>query len=454
MGAKRENTSPRFSTIYRGHALIGWGIFSLPTVYIMGMVWRIFAPSFLIGSLLAVGCAPEAVNPDPQPSPSPAGIESAGADQPRKQGVQTQFAEEPLGVPAPESGWKEEVILTGLNTPWGMDWLPDGRMIFTEKRGRLTIYDPKTKEQTRISGLPEVAVVGQGGLMDVSLHPDFAQNSWVYLTLSQGTNARNHTVLARGKLSGDQLTDVSVIFKPNFLKEGGQHFGSRILWLPDKTLLLALGDGGNPPSAINGKLTRHHVQEPDSHLGKVLRLDENGKAPKDNPFLSNPDYLPEIFSLGHRNVQGLAYDPNLNMIWQTEHGALGGDELNVLVAGKNYGWPLATFSKEYSGRVITDKTSLPGMVSPVIAWTPCPAPCGLTYYTGDKMPNWKGDLFSGGLAGQDIRRIELDGDGKVVKITQLRIGNRVRNVQTGPDGYLYFATDQSGARISRIVPAN
>lgn len=410
------------------------------------MSWRIISPPLLVASLLAIACAPDPGSPAPRPVPQTPSTA-------QKQGVQTQFATETQGVPERESGWAEQVVVSGLDTPWGMDWLPDGRLIYTEKQGRLTIFDLKTKEKIRVTGLPEIAVIGQGGLMDVSLHPDFAKNHLIYFTLSQGTNARNHTVLARGELRGNQLENVKVIFQPNFWKEGGQHFGSRILWLPDKTLLMSLGDGGNPPSSMNGKLTRHYVQDRDSHFGKILRLDENGKAPKDNPFVAESSTLSEIFTLGHRNVQGLAYDPNLNMIWETEHGALGGDELNVLVSGKNYGWPLATFSKEYSGKTITETTSLPGMVSPVVAWTPCPAPCGLAYYQGDKMPHWKGDLFSGGLAGQDIRRIDLDENGKVLKVTQLAIGTRVRNVRSGPDGYLYFATDQSGARISRIVPA-
>jgi len=357
----------------------------------------------------------------------------------------------PQGPPPDETGWKEETIITGLDTPWGMTWLPDGRMIYTEKVGRVTIFDAKTGEKTNVTGLPEVLVAGQGGLMDISLHPKFKENGFVYMTLSQGTSRENHTVLARGKLVGNRLEGTTVIFRPNFKKQGGQHFGSRILWLPDGTLLFSIGDGGNPPSAINGKLTRHHVQDKDSHIGKVLRLDENGKAPKDNPFVNEAGALPEIFSLGHRNIQGLAYDPNLKMIWANEHGANGGDEVNVIGRGKNYGWPLATFSREYSGPIITQNTSLPGMEDPKVVWTPCPAPCGLAYYGADRYPQFKGDVFSGGLAGADIRRLDLDAKGNVTKLSRFNIRTRVRNVAVGPDGYLYFSTDGSGARISRIV---
>ncbi|QYK52283.1 MAG: PQQ-dependent sugar dehydrogenase [Fimbriimonadaceae bacterium] len=367
------------------------------------------------------------------------------AEQVPSQKVTTQ------GPPPEETGWKEEVVVSGLDTPWGMTWLPDGRLIFTEKAGRITIFDPKSGEKVNVTGLPEVLVNGQGGLMDISLHPKFKENGYVYMTVAQGTARENHTVLARGKLVGDKLEGTTVLFRPNFKKQGGQHFGSRILWLPDGTLLFSLGDGGNPPSAINGKLTRHYVQDMDSHLGKLLRLDENGKAPKDNPFVNQSGALPEIFSVGHRNIQGLAYDPNLKMIWANEHGANGGDEVNQIQKGKNYGWPLATFSREYSGPIITENTSLPGYEDPKVAWTPCPAPCGLAYYNGNKYPQFKGDLFSGGLAGQDIRRLDLDSKGNVTRLTRFNIKSRVRNVAVGPDGYIYFATDERGARISRII---
>lgn len=376
---------------------------------------------------------------------------SGGGDLSVVTGGGVQAKVEPTGVPKAEPNWKEEVLMTGFNTPWGLAFLPDGRMLVTERAGRLLIVDPKTGAKTEVSGLPETIEVGQGGLMDVVLHPKFAQNGLVYMTTVQGTRQGNYTVLARGKLVGNQLQNAEVIFKPNFAKPGGQHFGSRIVWMADGTLLMSIGDGGNPPSAINGRLTRHHVQDLGSHIGKVLRLDENGKAPKNNPFVGKEGALPEIYSLGHRNIQGMARDPKSGRVYANEHGARGGDEVNVIEAGKNYGWPEATFSFEYSGPKISDHTSLPGMVDPIVAWTPCPAPCGMAFYSGDKYPKWKGDVFSGGLAGQDVRRIDLDEQGRVLGITQLNMGSRVRDVRQGPDGFLYVLTEGANARLSRIV---
>lgn len=398
----------------------------------------------LAGLMLgAVGCSTGASQVS-SPLPRPAGEAMAVGDAP-------QSEVSPTGVPKAETGWAEEVLVTGLRTPWGMQFLPDGKMLVTERAGKLLIVDPKSGDKVEVSGLPDVIEVGQGGLMDVALHPKFKENSWVYLTLTQGTRQANHTVLARGKLVGNQLVGTEVLFTPNFKKPGGQHFGSRIVWMPDGTLLMSIGDGGNPPSAINGRLTRAHVQDMGSHIGKVLRLDENGKAPKDNPFVGKAGALPEIYSLGHRNIQGMARDPKSNRVYANEHGARGGDEVNLVEAGKNYGWPEATFSFEYSGPKISDNTSLPGMVDPIVAWTPCPAPCGLEFYSGDRYSAWKGDLFSGGLAGQDVRRVDLDANGKVLGITQLAMGARVRDVRQGPDGYLYVAMEGANARISRIV---
>lgn len=369
--------------------------------------------------------------------------------------VETQSGSQKMvqvtGVPAPEKGWREEVLVRGMNIPWGLEFLPDGKMLVSEKAGQLYIIDPQSGSKTQVSGLPQVSVIGQGGLMDVSLHPKFKENGWVYMTVAQGSGQANHTVLARGKLVGNKLEGTEILFKPNFNKPGGQHFGSRIVWLPDGTLLMSFGDGGNPPNAMNGKLTRHYVQDMDSHLGKIVRLDENGKVPKDNPFVGKAGASPEIYSLGHRNVQGLTIDPTSGTVYANEHGAQGGDEVNRIVAGKNYGWPKATFSKEYSGATITNVTSLPGMEDPMVAWTPCPAPSAIAFYSGDKYGDWKGDLFSAGLAGRDIRRVDLDASGNVVGITQFDMKDRVREVVQGPDGYLYAMMEGGNGRISRIV---
>ncbi|MCG9896288.1 MAG: PQQ-dependent sugar dehydrogenase [Fimbriimonadaceae bacterium] len=355
---------------------------------------------------------------------------------------------QPQGPPPAASGWTKTAVVEGLDRPWGVAFLPDGRKLFTLKGGGLVLADAQGNK-TPVSGGPQVFSGGQGGLMDVVLHPDFASNRRVYLSYSTGNDGANRTNAGYGVLDGNRLTNFKTIFTVSQDKQGGQHFGSRILFLPDKTFLLSIGDGGNPPSAINGELTRHLSQKTSSHIGKVLRLDGEGRAPADNPFRGQGD-APEVWSLGHRNIQGMARDPQSGRIFANEHGARGGDEVNMIEKGKNYGWPKATFSVEYWGPKISDNTSMAGMVDPMVVWTPCPAPSGLAFYTGDKMPGWQGDLFSGGLAGQDIRRIDLDEQGRVVRQERLNMGTRIRDVRQGPDGYLYALGDGSNASLFRI----
>lgn len=365
-------------------------------------------------------------------------------------GAQTQKVQA-TGVPTPETGWREEVLMKGFNVPWGMAFLPDGKLLVTERAGQLYLVDLKANSKTEVPGLPPIPEIGQGGLMDVALHPNFAKNRWVYFTAAQGNGSGNHSVLMRGTFDGAKISDAKILFTPNFDKPGGQHFGSRIQFLKDGTLLMTLGDGGNPPNAMNGKLTRYYVQDMDSDLGKILRLDENGNPPKDNPFAGQAGAQPEIYTLGHRNVQGITMDPATGRVFANEHGAFGGDEVNEIKKGHNYGWPKATFSKEYSGATITDITSLPGMDDPLVAWTPCPAPSAIAFLSSGKYGDWKGDLFSAGLAGMDIRRIDLDSAGKVQGMTRLEIKDRVRNVIQGPDGFLYIAMEGKNGRISRLI---
>jgi glucose/arabinose dehydrogenase len=321
-------------------------------------------------------------------------------------------------------------------------------MIITEKDGRIFLAD-QAGTKTPVTGGPEVLNFGQGGLMDVSVHPNFRRNGWIYFTVAQGTRDANHAVIARGKLVGTNLEGTEVIYRPNFKKPGGQHFGSRIQWMKDGTMLFSVGDGGNPPNAMNGKLTRYYVQDKDSNIGKLMRLDENGKPPKDNPFVGQSGWLADIWTLGHRNIQGLTMDPKSGRVWANEHGARGGDEVNEIVKGRNYGWPIVTFSMEYSGPKISDYTTLEGYEDPVVAWTPCPAPSGLQFFTG-KVKEWQGDLFSGGLAGNDVRRIDLDSKFKSQGVTRFSMGARVRNVRQGPDGHLYVATEGQSGGIYRI----
>jgi glucose/arabinose dehydrogenase len=334
-----------------------------------------------------------------------------------------------------------------------MAWLPDGTLLITEKAGRLRLVRDGVLEPTPIAGVPEVMSSGQGGLMEIAIHPRFAENRLVYLTYSHGTENANRTRLARATFDGNALRNLQVIFEVSQVKSGGQHFGSRIVWLPDGTMLVAIGDGGNPPVQLEGDLIRKQAQNLRSHLGKIVRLKDDGSIPRDNPFATRADANPAIWSYGHRNIQGLTFDPSTQRVWATEHGARGGDELNLVEAGKNYGWPIVTYSQEYSGGEISQERSRPGMVDPKVVWTPATAPSGLAIYSGDHFPDWQGDLFAGGLVSRDVRRINLDATGKVLGQQAIAIGQRVRDVRQGPDGLLYILTDESeNGRLIRLEP--
>ncbi|NEQ40766.1 MAG: PQQ-dependent sugar dehydrogenase [Okeania sp. SIO3I5] len=350
--------------------------------------------------------------------------------------------------------FKTTTLLEGLERPWSMAWLPDGAMLITERPGRLRIVRNGTLDLNPIAGVPEVFAVSQGGLMDVSLHPNFQQNRWVYFTYSHGTNQANRTRVARATFDGSSLKNWEVIFQVSQTKARGQHFGSRIVWLPDNTMLVAIGDGGNPPNQLDGDLIRKQAQNLNSHLGKVVRLNDDGSIPQDNPFAASDNTDPAIWSYGHRNIQGITLDSATNRLWSTEHGSRGGDELNLVEAGKNYGWPLVTHSKEYTGGEISDKRSLPGMIDPKVVWTPAIAPSGLAFYSGKRFQVWEGDLFAGGLVSRDVRRIDLDANGNVVREESIPIGRRVRDVRQSPDGRLYVLTDEQNGQLISIEPTN
>jgi len=346
-----------------------------------------------------------------------------------------------------------KTIVRGLEHPWSMAWLPDGSILITERPGRLRIVKNGVLLPQAIAGLPNIYAQGQGGLMDISLHPQFQQNRLVYLTYAHGDASANRTRLGRAKFDGKSLTNFQVIFEAAPVKAGTQHFGSRIAWLQDGTLLLAIGDGGNPPLKLGGSLIREQAQKLNSHLGKVLRLNDDGSAPKNNPFIKKPQAKPEIWSYGHRNIQGLAVDQNTGKVWATEHGSKGGDELNLLNVGKNYGWPQVSFSQEYFGGDITSLRSKVGMVDPKLVWTPAIAPSGLAVYNSTRFPQWQGNLFLGGLVSQDLRRITTDRDGLVKTQEQINIGQRVRDVRQGADGFIYVLTDQVNGELIRLQPA-
>ena len=344
-----------------------------------------------------------------------------------------------------------ETLIQGLDEPWGMAFLPDGRLLITERGGRLLLIEDGAARP--VSGTPDVAARGQGGLLDVSLHPDFKTQGWVYLTWSKAgpDGVESATALSRGRLDGDRLVDLEALFIQDRFSTPGRHYGSRLAWLADGTLLMSVGDrGAEPPRA----------QDLGDHAGKLLRLTADGKPAPGNPFADRDDAQPQIYSWGHRNIQGLMVHPETGAIWATEHGPRGGDELNLIVAGANYGWPDVSRGRDYrSEGPYFDYTvrSKPGRVDPRIDWTPGLHPSGLVALTGDSFPAWKGNFLAGGLATEQIRRIVFE-DGEVVHEERLIQGKagRVRDLEIGPDGFIYFVTDNGEGNdgLWRIRPAD
>ncbi|WP_338431086.1 PQQ-dependent sugar dehydrogenase [Synechococcus elongatus] len=342
-------------------------------------------------------------------------------------------------------------LVEGLEHPWSLAWLPNGDLLITERPGRLRLVRQGKLEPTAIAGLPsDLWVQGQGGLLDVAVDPQFAQNRWVYFSYAAGSEAANRVQVARGRLNGLQLEEVEVIFAVRPDKSSAQHFGSRLAWLPDRTLLVAIGDGGNPPVELNGRLIRHQAQMPESGLGKIHRINADGSIPADNPFRNQSNAQASLWSIGHRNIQGLTVDSQTGAIWSTEHGSRGGDELNQIKAGENYGWPEVTFSQEYWGAEISSRRTQPGMIDPHLVWTPAIAPSGMAVYRGAQVPDWQGKIFAGGLVSRDIRVIQVSPEGRATNVSRIPIGARVRDVRQGPSGDLYVLTDESSGKLLRV----
>jgi glucose/arabinose dehydrogenase len=355
--------------------------------------------------------------------------------------------------PAPQpakvvkAGYKVTEIAKGLDHPWSMAFLPDGSMLVTERQGRLRLIKGGLLQPQPIGGVPAVHTGSQAGLFDIVLHPNFAQNNIVYLTYAAGTAAANGTEVARARFDGSMLQDLHVIFKAAPLKDTDNHYGGRMAFLPDGTFALTIGEGFE---------YREKAQDLTSDLGKIVRLNEDGSVPQDNPFIGQAGVRPEIYTWGHRNEQGLIFDAQSGLLYETEHGPRGGDELNIIVAHKNYGWPVITYGMDYSGAYVSPYTQRPGLEQPVIYWTPSIAPSGLAMYRGEKFPAWKGDLFVGALAFRHLRRVHLDERGNVVNQEELLNDQRrrIRDVRAAPDGYLYVCTDEADGRVLRLEPAN
>ena len=361
-----------------------------------------------------------------------------------------QAAARTIGMEKPNI--RVETVASGLKHPWSLAFLPDGNFLVTERPGFLRVVTPEGKAGNAIYGVPQVVDRGQGGLLDVALDPDFKENRLVYLTYAEkGEGNTNGTAVARGQLTeslSPQLRNLEVIFRQTPKKDSHLHFGSRLVFDREGHLFVMLGERSRVGM-------REEAQELNSHLGKVVRIMPDGSVPQDNPFVGVEGALPEIWSYGHRNQQGAALHPETGKLWTNEHGPRGGDEINIPEAGKNYGWPIVTYGREYSGLAVgSGESSAPGMEDPIHHWTPSIGVSGMAFYTGDAIPEWQGSLFVGGLARPGLYRLTLDGN-KVTGEESLfaDMGARIRDVRQGPDGAIYLLTDEEDGRLLRIVKA-
>ncbi len=336
-------------------------------------------------------------------------------------------------------------VVRGLDQPWGLAFLPDGRMLVTERPGRLRIVERDGSLSPPVEGVPAVRTGGQAGLLDVVASPDFARDRTVYLSYAEPTDTGGRTAVARGVLEGNALRDVRTIFRQSPDASGGNHWGSRLVFDRDGALFVTLGDRFS---------LRDKAQDLGTHLGKIVRIRPDGSVPADNPFARRAGALPEIWSYGHRNVQGAALHPATGRLWTHEHGPQGGDELNVALAGRNYGWPVVTYGREYgTGIRIGEGTEKAGMEPPIVQWSPSIAPSGMAFYTGDRFPQWRGHLLVGALSYRSLYRLELDGE-KVVRQERMleSLGRRIRDVRVGPDGLVYLLVGTPEGSILRLSP--
>jgi glucose/arabinose dehydrogenase len=430
-----------------------------------------------IVALAVAGAA--AIAQQPAPQAPPAGGRQAGAPVARPGGPGVPRVP---SLPFPDTpqeldtlGPKIRVVpmAKGLVNPWGIAFLPNGDVLVTEKPGRLRVIRNGTLDPQPVGGVPEVYAVGQGGLLEVLPHPRFAENQFLYLTYSKSRERtaatpaqpaaaappaaqpaqagqrgqtpprEGTTVLARGRFDGKALTDVRELFVADNWNTGNPHYGGKLAFGRDGMLYMTIGERGD----------RNRAQNTALHGGKLLRLREDGTAAPDNPFAGRDGFKPEIYTYGHRNAQGLAFHPETGVLWSSEHGPQGGDELNTIVAGKNYGWPIATYGREYSGEFINPPYR-EGVELPVIFWAPSLGLSGMTFYTGDRFPAWKGNVFLGALSGQQIQRVVFTEKGPVGREALLgTLKLRIRDVRQGPDGFLYAAADENPGGILRIEPA-
>jgi aldose sugar dehydrogenase len=336
-------------------------------------------------------------------------------------------------------------VASGLEAPWGLAFLPDGRMLVTERPGRLRVVSAAGQLSAPLEGVPRVFAMGQGGLLDVALDPGFAENRTIYLSFSEPVDGKARTAVARARLAADRLEDVKVIFRQEPAVDARHHFGSRLVFDREGRLYVTMGDRGSQ---------RDSAQDLGNHIGTVARINPDGSVPADNPFAGRAGAKPEIWSYGHRNIQGAALHPATGELWTHEHGPRGGDEINIARAGLNYGWPVITFGREYHGPKIGEGTAKAGLEQPLHYWVPSIAPSGMAFYTADAIPGWKGNVLVGALAAMQVARLEFGPDDKVKHEERIAIAERVRDVRQGPDGAVYLLTDMGpGSKILRLTRA-
>ncbi|MBN1206751.1 MAG: PQQ-dependent sugar dehydrogenase [Myxococcaceae bacterium] len=350
--------------------------------------------------------------------------------------------------PAQPTRLQTETVAEGLVEPWALEFLPDGRMLVTEKQGRMRIVAANGRLSEPVRGLPEVVDAGQGGLLDVALDPDYTKNGLIYWSYSEPRQGGNGTAVARGRLltGGEpRVENVQVIFRQQPTFQSSLHFGSRLCFAPDGTLFITLGERSFPQSRVK-------AQALDNTLGKVVRIHPDGSVPKDNPFVGRENARPEIWSYGHRNIQSAAIDSQ-GRLWIVEHGPRGGDELNRPQAGVNYGWPVITYGIEYSGQPVGEGiTAREGMEQPLYYWDPVIAPSGMAFYYSDRIPGWRGNILIGGLISEGVVRLVLDGE-RVTAEEWIDLGARIRDVKVDPSGAVHVVTDEREGRILRLLPA-
>ncbi len=334
-----------------------------------------------------------------------------------------------------------ETVADGLDHPWGLAFLPDGRLLVTERPGRLRVVSLQGEVGEAVAGVPEVFAEGQGGLLDVALDPDFAANRRIYFSYAEPGEGGASTAVARGRLDDNRLSDVEVIFRQQPKLGGGAHFGSRLAFAPDGNLFITTGE----------RFKFDPAQDLSNTIGKIVRIRPDGTIPNDNPFVGREGVPPAIWSYGHRNVQAAAIHPQSGALWAIEHGPRGGDELNIIEPGRNYGWPLVSWGRHYNGRDIPDPDTRPDLTQSIFQWTPVIAPSGMMFYTGTLFPEWQGDILVGGLVAEAIVRLSQDGK-RAEEQERLPLEARIRDVAQGPDGAVYALTDEDDGAILRIRP--